>query len=232
MRVVVKSSKAGFTLLEVLLATVILVIASTMIMQGFIAVMVLGANTRSYAKSGENNYRLALNEAVVQHATASNQNDDMNSLTTGSYSTITAASINPPATGVTVNDVSLIVDLHSYSNNSAIYTTNVDAQAVDSDAIANNRFAFFYDFPDFMSRSNGAGSPHVMRWGYTIDASDGFSHAGTNHGDYDTPIYVDGQEDPIYYGRFGWYCFNEDHNGQDCRMNPYESPLLPHSTGS
>ena len=78
-------SKSGFTLLEVLLATVILVIASTMIMQGFIAVMVLGANNRSFAKSGDYNYRLAINQALVGHATASNQIADITSMTDNTY---------------------------------------------------------------------------------------------------------------------------------------------------
>ena len=226
MRVVLKSSKAGFTLLEVLLATVILVIASTMIMQGFIAVMVLGANTRSYAKSGENNYRLALNEAVLQHATAENQIEDMNSMTAGSYSVISATSINPPAAAVDVDDVSLVVDLHAYTNSSAIYSTNVDGDSIDSEAIANNRFAFFYDLPDLMSRSADEGSPHVMRWGFTIDPSNNFAQAAVSHGEYTTPVYNgDPSGDPVYYGRYGWYCFNEAHTGS-CRTEPYTSPVL------
>ena len=82
-------SKSGFTLLEVLLATVILVIASTMIMQGFIAVMVLGANNRSFAKSGDYNYRLAINQALVGHATASNQIADITSMTDNTYGILT-----------------------------------------------------------------------------------------------------------------------------------------------
>ena len=87
-------SKSGFTLLEVLLATVIMVIASTLIMQGFIAVMVLGANNRSFAKSGDYNYRMAINQALVGHATAANQMDDMAGMTDNTFSSVRATVVS------------------------------------------------------------------------------------------------------------------------------------------
>ena len=50
-----KKNKKGFTLLEVLLAVAIMLIASTMILQGFISTLVYSANTALYAKSGAKN---------------------------------------------------------------------------------------------------------------------------------------------------------------------------------
>lgn len=221
-----RKSKSGFTLLEVLLATVILVIGSTMIMQGFIFVMVLGANNRQFAKSGDENYRLALSQAVAQHATASNQIDDMNSMTSNNYSVL-QPSVNPPV--VPSQDLTLVVDLHSYSNSDAAYTVNM-AENIDDTSAISNRFAFFYDFNDYMNRYTAdSESPHVMRWGYTIDYANQ-AQMKTSHGEFTTPIYDD-RGDLQYYGRFGWYCFNEDHCTRDgdgnitgynsCRTQPW-----------
>ena len=51
----VKSNKKGFTLLEVMLATAILLIASTMVMQGFLSTMTYSYNSAVYAKDGAKN---------------------------------------------------------------------------------------------------------------------------------------------------------------------------------
>ena len=59
MKRICNRSKIGFTLLEVLLATAILVIGSTMIMKGFISVMVFARNNRNYAKSAARNSQSA-----------------------------------------------------------------------------------------------------------------------------------------------------------------------------
>lgn len=54
-----KMNKAAFTLLEVMLATAILVIASTMIMQGFMSTLAYSANTAIFAKDGADNSKEA-----------------------------------------------------------------------------------------------------------------------------------------------------------------------------
>ena len=205
-------SKSGFTLLEVLLATVILVIASTMIMQGFIAVMVLGANNRSFAKSGDYNYRMAINEALVGHATASSQIDDMAAMEDDIYSTVRATRVSgTPVNFDASRDLGLIVDVNAYTNSDAAYTYNVAGDDIDNGSVANNRFAFFYDFGDYMNRDGG----HIMRWGFTLDPT----NPKVSHGDFTDPIYDD-RGNIVAYGHYGWYCFNADHTG-DCRTVPY-----------
>jgi len=221
-------SKTGFTLLEVLLATVIMVIASTMIMQGFIAVMVLGANNRSLAKSGDYNYRMALNQTLIEHATAANQESSIESLNDGIYSTVSAHRISGTGVGIpSDSELSMIVDVSAFTNSDAAYTYNVAGDDIDSAGVSNNRFAFFYDFGDMMNRSGG----HIMRYGYTVDPSEGYAHIDENHGNYNTPIY-DNRGNVVAYGWYGWYCFNTDHDGSTCRSVPYTSTRLVPSTPS
>lgn len=208
-------SKSGFTLLEVLLATVILVIASTMIMQGFIAVMVLGANNRSFAKSGDYNYRLAINEALVGHATAANQIDDISAMDDDIYGSVSASVVSGSPVDFDANrDLGLIIDINAYTNSDAAYTYNVAGDDIDAASVANNRYAFFYDFGDFMNREGG----HIMRWGFTLDPTDPTS----SHGAYTDAVYDD-RGNVVAYGNYGWYCFNSAHDGQDCRSVPYTS---------
>ena len=205
-------SKAGFTLLEVLLATVIMVIASTMIMQGFIAVMVLGANNRSFAKSGDYNYRMAINEALVGHATASSQLDDMAAMEDDVYGSVGATiAAGSPTNFDATRDLGMIVDINAYTNSDAAYTYNVGGDDIDNGSIANNRFAFFYDFGDYMNRDGD----HIMRWGFTLDPT----NPTVSHGDFTDPVYDD-RGNVVAYGNYGWYCFNADHTG-DCRTVEY-----------
>lgn len=209
-------SKSGFTLLEVLLATVIMVIASTMIMQGFIAVMVLGANNRSFAKSGDYNYRLAINEALVGHATASNQITDITSMDDDTFGTVSATVVSGSPENFEANrDLGLIIDINAYTNSDAGMTYNVGGDEIDNGSVANNRYAFFYDFGDFINTEGG----HVIRWGFTLDPS----NPTVSHGNYTDPIY-DNRGHVVAYGRYGWYCFNSAHTGEDAcefRTSPY-----------
>lgn len=63
MRVVIKrKTKKGFTLLETLLATAILVIIASMLMEGFITAMGYSYNTSVYARSAAYNSQLCLTQ--------------------------------------------------------------------------------------------------------------------------------------------------------------------------
>lgn len=238
------SSKRGFTLLEVLLATVILVIASTMIMKGFISVMVFARNNRNYSKSGQLNASIAVNDTLSQYATASNQMDTITALSNNGNKH--AVSLNYDSTNYSgyvgaATLPTLYVDIQTFANpqtpvfNSASGNTlNYDGQDIDSSTVSNNRFAFFYDFGDYIGVYSG---DHVYRWGYMFSQ--------TMHDEFITPIYVDknnnglvGDDEPdtaqrarerIGYGAYGWYCFNASHvdgsgNPQSCRYTPY----VPH----
>ena len=169
-------SKSGFTLLEVLLAVVILVIASTMIMKGFIAVMIFGRNDRNYAKSGEDNYRRAMNETIIHYATAVNQETDVIApLTGGVHSTLAASfdDLNHVPTGITANQMNLTVDVSVYTDPNVNITTNVGGDDLDALTSTNNRYAFFYDFGDFIGPTTM--DDHIYRWGYMFVSKDDYN---------------------------------------------------------
>ena len=64
------NSKKGFTLLEVLLATCILVIVSSMLMQGFITTMGFSYNSSVYARSAAWNSKLCVAQLGTWSANA------------------------------------------------------------------------------------------------------------------------------------------------------------------
>ena len=63
-RVIKTAGRKGFTLVETLLATFILVVISTMLVNGFIATMGFSYQTSVYSKSGANNYGLAMEKSL------------------------------------------------------------------------------------------------------------------------------------------------------------------------
>ena len=134
-----RRSKSGFTLLEVLLAVVILTIASTMIMKGFVAVMIFGSNNRNFSRYGTENYRQAMSDTIANNATASSQFTTMTNLTDGNTSELTAAFAG--GTGATLDNglPTLCVDVSSYSDAATNYSTyvlqdnNVISQLINGD---------------------------------------------------------------------------------------------------
>ena len=60
-RVTKINSCKGFTLVETLLAVFILIVVSTMLINGFIATMAYSYQTSVYSKSGANNYKACMN---------------------------------------------------------------------------------------------------------------------------------------------------------------------------
>jgi prepilin-type N-terminal cleavage/methylation domain-containing protein len=60
-----KKNKKAFSLLEVLLAVAIMLIASTMVMQGFMSTLSYSANTAIYAKSGATNSTNAVQYVIL-----------------------------------------------------------------------------------------------------------------------------------------------------------------------
>lgn len=194
------SSKAGFTLLEVLLATAILVITSSMIMRGFIAVMIFGRNNRLYSKYGAVNYRVAMSEVVTSGATNSNQNAYIVGTADTQFLVLEASQTDTSHQSNTACP-NLYVDVHSYSTQDLGVNHVIDGAQVDTATVASNRIAFFYDFGDFcrvgLERDPHGNDAHVMRWGFTMDE--------------------DGNK------TYGWYCFNPDHTGS-CRTDAKPQP--------
>ncbi len=223
MKKITRNSKYGFTLLEVLLATVIMVIASTMIMKGFVAVMIFARNNRNFSGSGQRDSQLAIHNTLVNYSTSKNQMNTIAALADGSTSEVTLSfdNTNHPgyvASGVTLP--SLYIDIETYTDPQApVFDSanaySIDGQALDSVTSSNNRFAFFYDFGDYMGSSNLG--DHIPRWGYLFSLTPVTGYE---------PIYVDKNnnglvgpdeeasfrnQEIIGYGHYGWYCFNASH---------------------
>lgn len=231
MKKISSRSKTGFTLLEVLLAVVILVIASTMIMKGFIAVMVFGRNDRNYSSSGEVNYRRAMNETIIAHATAADQQTGViDDLSGDVSSTLTATfDVGHAPTGVTASDMNLVVDVSMYTNPDATFVQSVGGEELDSSTASVNRYAFFYDFADYIGPTNMG--DHIYRYGYMFATTAQYNAmSATDKAKY-RPVYgVDGVT-INGYGMYGFYCFNASHVhtvGSDtvpdaCRNTPLTS---------
>ena len=230
-----KKSKSGFTLLEVILAVVILVIASTMIMKGFIAVMIFGRNNRNYVRAGEYNYRRAMNESIIHNATSGNQQANVIvPLTGGVHSTLSASFDNSGyvPSSVDADDVTLVVDVSAYvdpdapvfSESEGAY--NMTGDTLDSSTSSTSRYAFFYDFGDYLGVPSD--TVHIYRWGYMFVPKKDYNPAV--HTGY-VPIYgpAGPGSTPVGYGLYGYYCFNsecvnEDGTPSDCRCHPYVFP--------
>lgn len=226
MKKIIVKSKSGFTLLEVVLAVVILVVASTMIMKGFVAVMIMGRNSRNYTKSGEQNYRRAMNETIIRHATAPVQYDNVVvPLTGGVQSTLTAAfeSGHTPS-NVTANQMNLTVDLSMYTNTEVNVTDSSDnayvigGDTIDASTVADNRYAFFYDYGDYIGATNYAATHdgnHNLHWGYTTITVAQYNSLTNYHKRNCVALTFDEDDNPTSYRFYGFYCFNSNHVHDD-----------------
>ena len=63
-RLIKNNNRKGFTLVETLLATFILVVTSTMLINGFVATMGFSYQTSVYSKSGANNYTACMSKVA------------------------------------------------------------------------------------------------------------------------------------------------------------------------
>jgi prepilin-type N-terminal cleavage/methylation domain-containing protein len=234
-----RKSKSGFTLLEVLLAVVILCIASTMIMKGFVTVMIFGRNNRNYNKSGAANYEAAMHE-IATNAMANNWMDNQRRNAGNGYTSLTLSYDAGHAAPVALPTIP--VQVSSFSDGGPVFSAEdgnayvIDGEEIDSSTTANNRFSFFYDFNDYM----GSTGDHIYRWGFVFNPAAG--HPYNAAGGFITPVYCDkngnglvGDDDPtarsselLGYGRYGWYCFNINHGHMEgetyvpdsCRSTP------------
>ena len=211
MRKMRTKTKAGFTLLEVLLAVVILVFASTMIMKGFVAVMAFGRNDRNYAKSGEENYRRALNETLIRYATAGNQQTGVMNALAGTPAARLDASFTDGShtpSGVTDSSMDLIVDVSAFTDSTVSFTQTVGGDSLDASTSAVNRYAFFYDFSDYIGPNTEG---HIYRYGYMYISTAAYNALDAVTKAKYRPVYGSDGVTIQGYGLYGFYCFNSTH---------------------
>lgn len=141
-------SKKGFTLLEVMLAVAILTIASTMIMEGFLATMGYSTNTSIYSRAGAKNYSVTIGK-LAEYSTDS---DDfykryvnyvpMND-STADYSSVQTSVSIPGAGGFNKTDID--VQVWKATKGSEDYAAyNVTGKYDEDPTVSDNRMSFFY----------------------------------------------------------------------------------------
>lgn len=160
-------NKKGFTLVETLLATFILVVISTMLVNGFIATMGYSYQTSVYSKSGANNYAacmddLALWNTYPDRGTTSRQKE----LSTVAASDLKSLSFESPAGVPHVK--SLYVTIQSeyqltntvpttLSFNGAAYAPKDGVNFGTTDQLADNRKTIKY-YPEYWRGPNSNAS--------------------------------------------------------------------------
>ena len=184
-----RKSKAGFTLLETLLATCIMVIVSTMLLNGFVTTMGYSYHTSVYNLSAASNYATCMNQLAYWH----NLDTEAQHYDVGMAAKISGRGEDNPIkvsfTGGGLAETSLkslnITTFSQKGNDLGVGTSigSVDESYGDSQdgSYANNRTMFFY-YPTVNSsdRAGGenVGKTRVYRmnstgkyyWGYVNDA--------------------------------------------------------------
>ena len=159
-RVTKRNNKKGFTLVETLLATFILVVISTMLVNGFIATMGYSYQTSVYSKSGANNYAVCMDKLYKwsektdrgtsgrQKALEGKNFSDLKPLT---FVSSGASCMKKLYVGVDVqnelkNTVPQTLPFQSYAFAPKDGTT--DHGGAGSDALADNRKVIYY-YPEY-----------------------------------------------------------------------------------
>ena len=203
-----KNSKKGFTLVEVMLAVVILVTSSTMIMQGFITTMNCSRNSTIYSRVGSQNYATLISKisafsqmkpAQREQLIQKSQNGVL-SFSGASYTTgINIWAITSNGTG----------EVNVAGSSSVAGATEADMGAASID----NRYAFFY------VDSDGAGrfscDRDGLKDGTNPDGTDHIHHsmfrycyiAGSTNTNWKNPAYRCISELPGYTSDDNRYCF-------------------------
>ncbi|MBP5655835.1 MAG: type II secretion system protein [Clostridiales bacterium] len=183
----VKKTKKGFTLLETLLSVALLVIISSMMMNGFMASINFSHNTSVYAKSAGTNYRDAMSD-LAYYATKAGTNKKaaysaLNSQ--GADGTMTFTGSGVAGTNLILNsDGELKVKVFSKTSNATDLHDNLGlSQYAENygggdDSYADNRYSFNY-IPSTNADGDGdhVGEIRIFRqnstgnyfWGYKKD---------------------------------------------------------------
>ena len=166
-----RSSKKGFTLLEVMLSIAILTIVSTMIMQGFLAAMNYSTNNSVYARLGANNYSTAIRKLAENSSTQASPSRDAallasaTDMTTIHYGISGGVSGDVRVTRWRENDAS---DPHINVVGSAINDHTYDEGGSGGVSSILNRTSFFY-IPSESHVCPECGGPqqYGISWGHT-----------------------------------------------------------------
>ena len=179
----VKKTKRGFTLLETLLSVALLVIISSMLMNGFMSTINYSHNTSVYAKSASTNYKKAMSD-LAYYATTSLSNKKT------AYSALDAETVDGSITfsGAGVAGVGLIlnsdnklkVKVFQQTQNNTDLNDNLglssfaEDYSASDDTYADNRYSYTY-IPTVNKASDGS---HVGEIRIYIKNDDGSYYWG------------------------------------------------------
>lgn len=161
MKKFVKSNRRkGFTLVETILAIFILVVVSTMLINGFIASMAYSYQTSVYSKSAGNNYKACMNQLgtwshYTNKGTTGREAHGQNYIDAANNHVLSFTVISGSTTN-SFESLSVAVE----KNTDLGYTVpgtlsyNSSQYAPTNDAFADNRTTFFY-YPEWCSDEAG-----------------------------------------------------------------------------
>lgn len=143
MKKLFKIRKTGFTLVETMLAVVIMVITSSMLMNGFLAAMGYSYHTSVYTKSAGNNYATCINNVANLNHQGEEDRHKNAELQTRSGGGATAATMTFSGGVTTLKSLKIAVT-SATSNASGLPRDTVTGIASEGDLKLDNRFSFFY----------------------------------------------------------------------------------------
>ena len=159
-RLVKHFNRKGFTLVETLLATFILVVVSTMLVNGFIATMGYSYQTSVYTKSGSNNYTACMSTLANWCATPNlgdtGREAQAKDLCSGDYDNATELVFDNPIANTYIEN--LYVSIHEEISldptvpGSLPYGDGRFSPDPGYDDLADNRKTFVY-FPQYWAKT-------------------------------------------------------------------------------
>lgn len=158
-RILKKSSKKGFTLLEVMLATCIMTIVSVMIMKGFLSTMNYAHNNNVYNKLGASNYKQALGQvtSMVAYGKGDGLQNRINYLKGKPTVTI---NYNVQTGGAGVTSIKTNAVWFVYDDTTGV---NVDKNYLET-SVVSNRHSFFYQPTQIKCPNDNDTENHKIRY--------------------------------------------------------------------
>lgn len=158
-------SRKGFTLVETLLAVFILIVVSTMLINGFISTMAYSYQTSVYSKSGANNYKACMN-TLSRWNHYKNLGDDGREAAGQNYiNQVNKHTLSFDTGDRTATFESLYVAVEAKNNLSLTVPTEVRYGATDytptNDSYADNHKVFVY-YPEYCSDKTGANTGKIV----------------------------------------------------------------------
>ena len=156
-RLIKQINRKGFTLVETLLATFILVVVSTMLINGFIATMGYSYQTSVYSKSGSNNYTACMATLATWSDTPNTgtggREEQGKGYCSGNRSNATVLTFEEGSITASFEDV--FVHIEAETDLDSTVPTSLpfgqDTFAPSADDLADNRKTFVY-YPEYWQK--------------------------------------------------------------------------------